>query len=186
MTYTTYKTNKKGGYESLIVYWLATTIYDLTDLFCRTYKSNMTYRTYEQMTAAARSGKQNIVEGSLENSIEGNIKLTGISKASYGELLEDYRDYLRQHGLNVWDKNDTRVWKIRKTKDELDKTYKSYTTYTTYLSDPESFSNLLITLSYKQSYLLTKLLQAIEEKFIREGGIRESLFKKRREFISKH
>ena len=186
-SYKSYK--NKGGYESLVVYWLGTTIYDLTVIFCKTYmyfKTNKSYtRTYDQMVQAARSGKQNIVEGSLENSTEGNLKLTGVAKASYGELLEDYKDYLRQNNLPLWEKEDKRVWQIRKTADLPNKSYKTYKSYMSYIGEPESFANLLVTLCYKQMFLLSRLLKGIEEKFIREGGFRENLFKKRKEYLQK-
>jgi len=187
MTYKANKINrerkKKGGYKSLIVYWLGTTIYDLTVLFCQLYIQS--FRQKEQMTQGARTGKQGIVEGSLENSVEGNLKLTGVARASYGELLEDFLDFLRQKGLPVWDKNDPRVVSIRQMADRPYKTYKSYRTYTTYTKTPESFANLMITLCYKQSYLLDRLLKANQEKFVREGGFRENLFRKRREYQAK-
>lgn len=114
MSHETNESNLKhrGGFESLIVYWLAVDIFDLTAIFCDRY-INPKSRTYDQMVQAARSGKQNIVEGSLENSIEGNLKLTGVARASYGELLEDYKDYLRQHDLKLWRKDDPRVLVIR-------------------------------------------------------------------------
>lgn len=188
MTYLSYKTNppNRGGYENLVVYWLGTTIYDLTVVFCQrymSYKTNKTYtRTCDQMVQAARSGKQNIVEGSLEKSIEGNLKLTGIARASYGELLEDFRDFLRQRNLAIWDKNDRRNLEIRQTRDLPYSSYKTYKTYMTYTSTPESLANLLITLCFKQSFLLDRLIRAIQDKFIREGGFRENLFKKRRDF----
>lgn len=172
----TNKSYKKGGYRSLIVYWLAVEIYDLTLLFCQKYIDKKS-RTFDQMIQAARSGKQNIVEASLEKSVESNLKLTGVARASYGELLEDYSDFLRQQNLAIWDKNEHRVLKIRKMKnnlsDESNKSYKSYLTY------PESFANLMITLCFKQGYLLDRMLKSLEEKFIREGGFRENLFKKR-------
>ncbi len=185
MSYKSHKTNesnmnKKGGYENLIVYWLATEIYDLTTIFCSRFVDKRS-RTYDQMVQAARSGKQNIVEGSLENSIEGNLKLTGIARASFGELLEDYRDFLRQRGLSVWTKDDSRILIIRKTQNS-NKSYESYKTYKSYLKDPESFANLMITLCFKTGYLLDKLLKAQQDIFIRRGGFRENLFKKRLDF----
>lgn len=185
MTYTTYKTNTKspGGYESLVVFWLATTIYDFTDEFCRRFISS--FRQTEQMTQAARSGKQNIAEGSKEQSIESNLKLTGVSRASYTELMEDYRDYLRKLELPIWEKEDPRVLEIRAQREFPNKSYKSYTTYMSYTDTPERFANLLITLCFKEGYLLDQLLKAIEEKFIREGGIRENLLKKRLEYRNK-
>jgi four helix bundle suffix protein len=179
MTYKTYMTPpRNGGYENLIVYWLGITISELTHIFCKQYIDKHS-RTYDQMIQADRSGKQNIVEGSMENSIEGNLKLTGVARASYAELMEDYKDYLRYHSLPLWPKDDPRILEIRKTKDIPYKTYKSYTTYMSYTTTPESYANLMITLCYKQIFLLHHLLTAIEEKFVKEGGFRENLLKKR-------
>lgn len=103
---------KRPGYKNLLVYKLALVIFDLTDEFCGLFISK-TSRTFDQMIQAARSGKQNIVEGSLEKSLKGYIKLLGVSRASFGELLEDYIDFLRLKKLPLWDKNNSRVWQIR-------------------------------------------------------------------------
>jgi len=196
MTYkynTSYKTytgptayvGKSAGYEKLVVYWLGTTIYDLNLEFLRNFISKMS-RTHDQMHQAARSGKQCIVEGALALSVESNLKLTSVSRASYGELLEDYLDYLREKELIRWGKDDSRVISIRREKDLPNKKYKSYKTYTTYMKNPESFVNLMITLCYKQGYLLDQLLRALQAKFIQEGGFRENLFKKRSEYRQKN
>jgi four helix bundle suffix protein len=189
MTYKTYtpksENTKTGGYHSLVVYWISVTIYDLNQVFCKTYKSYMTYKTYEQMNGAARSGKQNIVEGSLENSTESNLKLTGVARASFGELAEDYLDILRDQSLPVWDKDDPRVMEIRKNRDFPNHSYKSYTTYMTYTQNLESFCNLMISLCYKEMYLLSRLLVGIENKFVKDGGFRENLFQKRVEYRQK-
>ncbi|KKR80557.1 MAG: hypothetical protein UU73_C0007G0012 [Candidatus Daviesbacteria bacterium GW2011_GWA1_41_61] len=177
---------KPGGYQNLIIYQQAVIIFDLTVLFCKTYlthKSNMTnlsYRTIDQMIQAVRSGKQNIVEGSLEKSLKMNIKLTGVARASFGELLEDYKDFLRTNNLKLWDKEDPRVLKIRALRVSLNETNKSNWTHWT--NNPESFCNLLITLINKENYLLDKMLKVLEEKFISEGGYSENLFKRRLAF----
>lgn len=183
MSYKSYMTYKShtGGYENLIVYTIATAIYDLTVVFCDQYIDKRS-RTHDQMVQAARSGKQNIVEGSLENSIESNLKLTGVARASYGELIEDYKDYLRIKNLSLWSKEDTRIISIRTILDNTYKSYKTNKTYMSYTHIPEDYCNLVITLCYKQSFLLYRLLQAIENKFIKEGGIRENLLKKRLQF----
>ena len=182
-THTTHKTHTRGGYESLVVYWLGVIIGDLTVLFVDRYIPHNS-RTRDQMNQAARSGKQNIVEGSLEPSVESNLKLTGVARASYAELLEDYRDYLRQHTLSIWDKDDPRILQIRREADLPYKSYESYTTYKSYMGEPEGFANLMITLCFKQGYLLDQLLRAIEKKFITEGGFREKLFRKRIDYRS--
>jgi four helix bundle suffix protein len=185
MTYMTNMQTKTGGYQSLIVYWIAVTIYDFSQEFYKTYKSSMTYKTYTQMNGAARSGKQNIVEGSLESSVESNLKLTGVARASFGELAEDFLDILRDHQLQLWDKNDPRVLEIRRNKDIPYKSYKTYTTYMSYTQNLESYCNLMISLCYKEMYLLSRMLIGIENKFIKEGGFRENLFRKRQEYKNK-
>ncbi len=169
------------GYEKLIVYWIATTIYDLTVVFCDRYIDKKS-RTHDQMVQAARSGKQNIVEGNIGKSVDTNLKLTGVARNSFSELLEDYKDYLRQKGLTLWGKDDPRVREIRFTKDLPYRTYTSYKTYMIYTDNPQGFCNLLITLCSKEGYLLDRLLVANEQKFIREGGFKENLFKKRMEY----
>ena len=180
----------KGGYQSLIVYWLAVDIYDLTVIFCNRYIDKKS-RTHDQMVQAARSGKQNIVEGSLEPSVESNIKLTGVARASYGELLEDFKDFLRQRKLPIWTKDDPRVLKIRQMRISTYESNESHEsnvidlTYGTYLTNGESFANLMITLSFKEGYLLDRLVKAQQNKFVREGGFREKLFKKRIDYKNK-
>jgi len=178
-----------GGYENLLVYRLAVTIFDFNLLFCQRFLSDYKYRrTVEQMEQADRSGKQNIVEGSLEKSMEGNIKLTGVARASYGELLEDYKDYLRTRNLKLWDKNDPRVLRIRSFKESLENptnlTNLSNLTNLDF-NNPENFANIMICLIYKENYLLDQLLRSQEKKFIEQGGFRENLFKKRKDYLDK-
>lgn len=172
-------TNSQGGYQNLIVYQLAVIIFDLTNKFCKTYltnQSNLSYRTIDQMIQAARSGKQNIVEASLEKSLKMNIKLTGVARASFGELLEDYKDYLRINNLILWDKNDPKVKEIRKIRISSSTNLSNLSNWT---NTPESFCNLMITLISLDTYLLDQMLRSLEEKFVREGGYSENLFKKR-------
>lgn len=176
-----------GGYQSLIVYWLAVDIYDLTIVFCNRHIDKKS-RTHDQMVQAARSGKQNIVEGSLEPSVQSDIKLTGVARASYGELLEDYKDFLRQKNLPIWYKDDPRVLQIRRMQISPNKSNESNLsnstnlTYKSYLTNVESFANLMITLCFKEGYLLDQLIKSQLEKFVKEGGFREKLFKKRRNY----
>ncbi len=176
-----------GGYEKLLVYRLAVTIDDGVLLFCKKFLPQYSEkRTVEQMIQASRSGKQNIVEGSLEKSCEGNIKLTGVARESYGELLEDFKDFLRRRKLVLWDKNDRRVLKIRAFREtvgqETNLTNLSNWTNLS-LENSEEFANLMICLIYKESFLLDQLIRAQEKKFTQEGGFRESLFRKRREYL---
>ncbi|MBI2190184.1 MAG: four helix bundle protein [Candidatus Levybacteria bacterium] len=168
---------KPGGYQNLIVYQQAVIIYDLNIKFCQRYladygKGTPTRRTVDQMIQAARSGKQNIVEASLEKSLKLNIKLTGVARASFGELKEDYMDFLRIRTLPIWDKNDPRVLEIRLNKTNL-------ANWANLTNVPERFANLMITLISRESYLLDQLLRSLEQKFINEGGYSENLFRKR-------
>lgn len=186
MTDPTYMTDKKkrhGGYRNLKSYQTTTIIYDLTVEFCKTYltyKTNMSYRTVDQMVQAARSGRQNIAEGSQASatSKKTEIKLVGVARASLEELLIDYEDYLRQHNLNLWEKDSPQAREIRALVYKSDTTYKSYKTY---LKSAESIANCLICLIHQANYLLDHQLQALEQAFIKEGGFTENLFKRRLE-----
>lgn len=177
-----------GGYKNLIVYQQAVVIYDLTGEFCQKYLRDFgtgmpTRRTVDQMVQAARSGKQNIVEGSLEKSLKMNIKLTGVSRASFGELKEDFEDFLRTRNLPIWDKNDPRVLEIRALRVSTNLTNESNKSNSSNLSNwtntPERFANLMITLISKENYLLDQMIRSLEQKFIQEGGYSENLFKQR-------
>lgn len=104
-----------GGYEDLLSYQRAVIVYDGTVRFCERFL-NKRDRTVDQMVQAARSGKQNIIEGSLASgtSKEMEIKLTNVARASLEELLEDYRDWLRNHDAPLWDKNSQEALYVRK------------------------------------------------------------------------
>ncbi len=178
-----------GGYKDLVVYRLAVTIDDGTYLFCKKFLPDYAdKRTVEQMIQASRSGKQNIVEGSLEKSCESNIKLTGVGRASYGELIEDFLDFLRRRNLPVWDKNDPRVLKIRAFRESVENPT-NLTNLSNWsnlnLENSQHFSNLMLCLLYKETFLLDSLLRAQEKMFIEQGGFRENLFRKRRDFLNK-
>ncbi len=168
-----------GGYQNLMSYQMAEIVYDATIYFCNKY-INIRSRTHDQMVQAARSGKQNIAEGSMASGIskETEIKLVGVARASLEELLLDYKDFLRVRGLNLWDKNDSRVIEIRAIGKRKDKSYKSYIKY---LENPsvEIAANAIISLIHQTNYLLDQQLRKLEELFIKEGGIREKMFKAR-------
>ncbi len=168
---------KPSGYKNLIVYQQAVVIYDLNIMFINRYISRKS-RTYDQMEQAGRSGKQNIVEGSLEKSLKMNIRLTEVSRGSFGELLEDYGDFLRTRKLPIWDKNDPRVLQIRATRVYNSTNLSNWSNWT---NSPESFANLMITLISRENYLLDQMLRSLEQKFVSEGGYSENLFKKRLE-----
>lgn len=192
-THNTHETNeshdqKAVGIKNTLVYWLAVEIYNLNHIFIEKYISRYS-RTFDQMEQAARSGKQDLVEGSLENSLESNLKLSGVSRASYGELIEDYQDFLFKKGLKLWDKNDTRILRLRAiliNPHEAHVTNESNEWNGIKFSDPEAFANLMITLCTKQGFLMDRFLKGIQERFVKEGGFRENLLKKRLAFKKDH
>ena len=168
------------GYENLLVYKLSKLIFDLNSEFCDLF-INKRSRTHDQMIQAARSSKQNIVEGSLEKSLKSYIKLVGVARASFEELVEDYHDYLRLNKLPLWEKTDTRVTQIRAVRfgDSDLHNWPNWANSPNLANKPEEFANLQITLIKMECYLLDKFIHALEEKFIHEGGYTENLFKKR-------
>lgn len=180
MTDKIYQTKKTwGGYRNLRSYQMATVIYDFTVEFCRTYMTYMSHgRTIDQMVQAARSGRQNIAEGSQASatSKKTEIKLVGVARASLEELLIDYEDFLRQKGLNLWEKEEIEAKEIRQL---VYRTDTSYQTYRTYFKSEEKAANCAICLIHQASYLLDRQLQALERAFLEEGGYTENLFKRR-------
>lgn len=166
---------KAGGYRSLRVYRMTEAICDLTVIFVRRFISPKS-RTRDQMEQAARSGKQNIAEGSAASatSRETEIKLTNVAKASLEELLLDYEDYLRQHDLEKWDKNHPRILKIRNylKSDRFDANPVEFASR----YNAEEFCNLMITLINQSTYMLGRLIERQQEQFIKTGGIKEQMY----------
>jgi four helix bundle suffix protein len=137
-------------------------------------------RTRDQMVQAARSGKQNIAEGSMASgtSKKTELKLVGVARASLEELLLDYEDFLRQHQLPLWNKHHPQAVAVRKLA-YLEN--RSYTTYRTYVErgSPEVAANTLICLTHQTNYLLDQQLRQLEAQFLREGGFTERLYRAR-------
>lgn len=167
-----------GGYRKLRVYRVTEIICDLTYHFAHTYLGKGD-RTVDQMVQAARSGKQNIAEGSeaATTSRETEIKLTNVAKASLEELLVDYEDYLRQHGLEQWKQRHPRYEAMR----EYARSEKIDMEYTLLMGrlDDEELANLCITLINQATYMLRKLIEKQQQQFLEEGGVREQMTKAR-------
>ena len=166
---------KHGGYANLKTYQKAEIIYDGTYYFCHKYFQKYD-RTIDQMVQAARSGKQNIVEGSMISwtSKETEIKLTNVARASLEELITDYKDFLRTRNLKIWGKTHPyypHLTNLHKTENV------NYDTYRKGIEspDPEVSANVLISLINTTSYLLAKQLKTLEKDFLQEGGLRERM-----------
>lgn len=168
----------QAGYKYLKSYQLSLVIFDLTMEFVKRWVSAYS-RTKDQMEQATRSGKQNIAEGYLEKSLEMYIKLLAVARASLGELLEDYEDFARQNKILIWPVEKARG--LREIGDIRDK----YTPDNPYVpdlpADKEAAVNLLITLINQCCFLLDRQGTALEDKFVKEGGFKENLFKRRLE-----
>ena len=166
---------KHGGYERLITYQKSEIIYDGTYYFCKKYFQPYD-RTIDQMIQAARSGKQNIVEGSMASgtSKETEIKLTNVARASLEELLVDYKDFLRTGKLKIWDKQHPWYPHLTKLLTTPDATYATFQKGIE-SPDPEVSANLMIGLVNITSFLLAKQLKTLEKEFLQEGGLRERM-----------
>lgn len=172
---------KHGGYKSLLSYQKAEIVYDATVFFCERFIDRRS-RTHDQMIQAARSGKQNIVEGSMASgtSKETEIKLTNVARASLEELLADYRDFLRVRGLEEWPASHAYARRLR----ELNRIPGA--TYATFRRgienpDPAIAANVVIGLIQVANFLLDRQLRQLEKAFVKEGGLRERMTRARLE-----
>ena len=168
-----------GGYENLLSFQKARIIYDGTVKFCERFLKRGD-RTIDQMVQAARSGKQNILEGSQASgtSKETEIKLTNVARASLEELLEDYRDFLRVHGTPLWEKDSKEALFVRKVGSSKDSSYESYRAYLE-TRPAEIVANILICLIHQTNYLLDQQIRQMEAAFVQEGGLRERMARAR-------
>ncbi|MCF7854646.1 MAG: four helix bundle suffix domain-containing protein [Candidatus Pacebacteria bacterium] len=170
-----------GGYRNLLSYQKAEIVYDATAEFCDLYIDRYS-RTHDQMVQAARSGKQNIAEGSMASatSAKTELKLTNVAKASLEELLLDYEDFLRQRGLRLWDKNSPEALAIRH---QFHASHTSHTSYQSYRShiqaSPEAAANTVICLIHQATFLLRRQIRRLEDSFLAEGGFSERLYQAR-------
>ena len=168
-----------GGYRELQSYQMAEIVFDATAVFCDRFIDRRS-RTHDQMVQAARSGKQNIAEGSMASgtSKKTELKLIGVARASLEELLVDFQDYLRQKGLPLWGKDAAKAKEVRAL---AYRSNRSYTTYKAYFEacSPEIAANTMICLIHQTNYLLDQQLRALEKDFLKEGGFTERLYRAR-------
>jgi four helix bundle suffix protein len=182
-----------GGYRKLRSFQCAQQVYDATVVFCNRFVDPRS-RTHDQMVQAARSGVQNIAEGSMASatSKKMELKLTGVARASLEELLLDYEDFLRQRGLRLWPKDSPEALAVRRRyqsdqsdrSDQPDQSDQSDGStqpdaYGISTASPEVAANTLICLINQASYLLGRQLQSLEKQFLAEGGFTERLYRER-------
>ena len=167
-----------GGYRKLKVYRKTEVIYDLTYYFCKKYLK-LGDRTIDQMVQAARSGKQNIVEGNevAETSAETMLKLLGVARGSLQELLIDYDDYLRVRNLRLWAEDSKEVDAMRKL--GLEHEDSTFFLELAQTRSDEVVANMVIVLIYQADALLNGYINRKYNDFFREGGFREKLTRER-------
>ena len=163
-------------WQNLYFYRKSDAIYQLTVEFCKRFLPPYGDRTVDQMVQAARSGKQNIVEGSEDGltSSEMELKLLNVARGSLQELRSDYQDYLNTHHLPLWDSKSERQQRLRDfCHDHND--YIDYEPLVVKMND-EEMANLLLTLCHQTDKLMCAYIEKLEKQFVTEGGIKERMY----------
>ena len=170
-----------GNYRELLSYKKAKIVYDVTFAFCERFLAKGD-RTIDQMVQAARSGKQNILEGSKASgtSKEVEIKLTNTARASLEELLDDYHDYLRARQLSLWAKDSREALFVRRLGASPEVTYERYREFCQ-TRPSDVVANIAICLIHQTNYLLDYQIRRLERDFINDGGFRERMSRVRLE-----
>lgn len=169
------------NYRDLLSYKKAEIIYDFTFRFCERFLKRGD-RTIDQMVQAARSGKQNIAEGSKASitSTEMELKLTNVARASLEELLIDYQDFLRVRDQPAWDKNSKEALYVRAMGKQPQESFESYRTFLE-TRPPEVLANIALCLIHQANYLLDQQIRRLEKAFLEKGGLRERMTRARLE-----
>lgn len=169
----------KGNYRKLLSYRKAEIIYDVTYRFTERFLRRGD-RTIDQMIQAARSGKQNIAEGSkaARTSTEMEIKLTNVARASLEELLVDYEDYLRTRNHSLWEKNSEEARYVRKLGRSPNESFSLYREFVETRSDGV-IANIAICLIHQGNYLLDRQIRRLEQDFVNTGGLKERMYRAR-------
>lgn len=174
-----YSQKKIGSYETLLVYKKSECVFDITYYFVRTFLNRSGDRTVDQMQQAARSCKQNIVEGysDAEGSTESEHKLTVIAKGSLEELKEDYRDFQRNNNLEIWDVNHPKykacLPRFRRHNDS------AYYRRQIEGRNAEDIANIALIVIHQTLALLRGLIDRQDRLFLQNGGIKEQRYKAR-------
>ena len=163
-------------WKDLYFYRKSDTLYQLTVEFCKRFLPAHGDRTVDQMVQAARSGKQNIVEGSEDGqtSSEMEIKLLNVARGSLQELRSDYHDYLNTHHLTFWPKDSERQQRLR----HFCHSHNDYSDYEPLMAkmNDEEMANMALTLCHQTDKMMCAYIEKLEEKFVTEGGIKERMY----------
>lgn len=172
---------QRGNYKKLLSYQKTDVIFRLTYYFCHIYLQKGD-RTVDQMVQAARSGKQNIVEGCMASatSAKTEIKLLNVAKASLHELCEDYEDYLKTRGHRQWEEGSKELEAMRHIGCEHNDG--DYFMQLAQTRPPETIANMVIVLLKQADYLLHRQLQRLSDDFVQEGGFSERMTRIRKNY----
>lgn len=166
-------------WQDLWFYQKSEVLYQMTFVFCERFLPKHGDRTVDQMIQAARSGKQNIVEGSEDGktSTEMELKLLNVARSSIGELRQDYEDFLKSRNLSLWTAEDARF----KPMQEFTKTHNALEDYEPFFHkwSAEEMANVGLTLCYQVDTMMNKYMEGLERTFITEGGIKERMHQAR-------
>lgn len=164
------------NWEGLYFYRKSDVLYQMTYVFCRRFLPVHGDRTVDQMVQAARSGKQNIVEGSADGSTstEMELKLLNVARASIHELREDYRDFLLAHRLDVWEAGHERYQPML----DFCKVHNDLPDYEKYFEKwgAETMANVALTLCHMIDAMMNSYIAGKEAQFVKEGGIKERMY----------
>ena len=165
----------RGDYQTLLSFQKAEIVYDITFRFAHKFLAKGD-RTIDQMVQSARSGKQNILEGSKAGltSKETEIKLTSVARASLEELLADFRDFLRVRDFPIWEKDSKEAQYVRKLGRKTPSNFEDYREFVG-TRPPEVVANIAVCLSHQTNYLLDQQLRRLEQDFLKHGGLRERM-----------
>jgi four helix bundle suffix protein len=168
-----------GGYKDLFSYHKALIVFDATVYFCDRFMDKKS-RTHDQMIQAARSGKQNILEGSQASgtSKETEIKLTSVARSSQEELIEDYRDFMRNHRIEEWTSEHPYALRLRQLNRTENANYETFRKGIEH-PDPAICTNVIVGLIKVTCYLLDQQLRRLEQDFLKAGGLRERMTRAR-------
>lgn len=167
---------RAGNWKELYFYQKANTLYQLTFAFCERFLPKYGDRTVDKMVQAARSGKQNIIEGSEDGktSTEMELKLLNVARSSIGELCEDYQDHIRKYHLPLWDSAHPR-YSAMLTFTQQHNALVDYEPYFAQWSE-EEMANIGLTLCHQIDAMMNGYLRALEKQFVTEGGIKERMY----------
>lgn len=170
---------KPGDYKQLLSYQKSDVVFQITFYFCSHFLEKGD-RTIDQMVQAARSGKQNIIEGCAASatSSKTEIKLVNVAKASLKELPEDYEDYLKTRNHRIREKGSREFNAMRRLGAEHNDV--EYFMELIATRPPETIANMAIILLHQADYLLFRQLETLEADFLKNGGFTERMYNMRK------